>query len=429
MVVLLFNVVGYLTRAAGFNYNNGCFHVNGNNNINNAGLSRGMVLFIKYTHQMKSYKNIYFLICKYENLFLAWRKARKHKTKKQYVLDFEKDLVQSIVTLQNELLLHSYRPKPLKTFTLRDPKTRKISVSDFRDRIIHHAICNLIEPIFEEVFISDSYANRKGKGTLAALKRLKSFMKKVSKNKTIIHKFGKKRIFRGFYLKGDIQRYFDSINHEMLLKIINKRIKDKRLLHLIKTILSNNNPNLVGLPLGNLTSQFFANVYLNELDQFVKHKLKAKYYIRYVDDFVILHSDESKLAEFKEKIGDFLQTKLLINLHPEKSLIKPISRGIEFLGFRNFYDYRLLRKRNIRRTYGKLRDLERKYKLGEIGYDTVYDYLEGWSAYVSHSNTHKRRLEIAHKIQNKFPTAISTKEVNRIIKEEKKQNNSRISAK
>ncbi len=308
---------------------------------------------------MESYTKLYSQLCSKENIEKAFQKARKRKTLKPYVIEFEKNLKNNLAILRTELLFHSYRPKPLETFILRDPKTRKISVSDFRDRIVHHTICNIIEPIFEKKFIYDSYANRKGKGTLAALNRLKIFMKKATRNGTLINKYNNKDV-KGFFLKGDIKHYFDTINHDKLLEIISRTIKDKELLFFIKNILKNHNSNIEGkgMPLGNLTSQFLANVYLNELDQFVKHKLKVKYYIRYVDDFIILNNDKNKLEFYKEEINNFLKENLLIELNHEKSKIMPINRGIEFLGFRNFYHHRLLKRRNTRKFFRKLKDFK-----------------------------------------------------------------------
>lgn len=240
-------------------------------------------------------------LCSYDNLELAYKKARKRKTTGDYVVNFEKDLQNNLLLLRSELLLHSYNPKPLVNFIIRDPKTRKISKSNFRDRIVHHALCNIIEPIFEKSFIYDSYANRTGKGTLKAIQRFDYFKRKISKNNTI----------NCYAFKADIKKYFESVNHEILMKIINKKIKDNKILWLIRKIFNNGGggrSTQKGMPLGNLTSQFFANVYLNELDQFVKHKLKAKYYIRYVDDFVILHNNKQTLEKYKEQINNFLKT-------------------------------------------------------------------------------------------------------------------------
>ncbi len=248
-------------------------NANGRNHLdNNNGQLVGITLAnAKTLCIMKSYNNLWPELCSYDNLFLAYKKARKHKTTKYYVIEFEKNLKENLLLLRTELLLHAYRPKPLVNFIVRDPKTRKISKSDFRDRIIHHALCNIIEPIFDKTFIHDSYANRINKGTLKALQRFDYFKKKVSKNDTV----------SCYVLKADIKKYFENINHEILLNIIKRKIKDNKVLWLIKLIINNHleiSKCKKGMPLGNLTSQFFANVYLNELDYFVKHDLKGEYY-------------------------------------------------------------------------------------------------------------------------------------------------------
>lgn len=236
-------------------------------------------------------ENLYPEIYSMKNLILAWKKARKGKMKKDYVVEFEKNLKDNLKLLHYELKYQYYKPKPLKIFILRDPKTRKISKSDFRDRIVHHALIRIIEPIFEKIFIYDSCANRKGKGNSLALRRLEFFKGKITHNlKT-----------EAYCLKADIKHYFQEVNHKILLNIIKKKISDEKVIWLIERILDNNilgNLEAEGMPLGNLTSQFFANVYLNELDYFVKHELKAKYYIRYVDDFVLLNSSKEQLLSW-----------------------------------------------------------------------------------------------------------------------------------
>ncbi|MDP3734376.1 MAG: reverse transcriptase/maturase family protein, partial [Nanoarchaeota archaeon] len=228
----------------------------------------------------KVLRNRYEELCSESNLQRAFKRARKGKTGKTDVIKFEQKLRENLLQLRNELLLQTYQPQPLKTFILRDPKTRKISKSAFRDRVVHHALCNIIEPVFDRQFVYDSFANRLEKGTLNAVKRFDVFKRKVSQNNTR----------NCFVLKADIKSYFDTVNHHVLVEILGKRIKDERVLWLIKKIIANHHRKEKerGMPLGNLTSQFFANIYLNELDQFVKHRLKAKHYIRYVDDFVIL---------------------------------------------------------------------------------------------------------------------------------------------
>ncbi|MBD3164574.1 hypothetical protein GF323_05190, partial [Candidatus Woesearchaeota archaeon] len=176
----------------------------------------------------------------------------------------------------------------------------------------------------------------------------------------------------------------------------------------------------VGMPLGNLTSQFFANVYLNELDQFVKHKLKVRYYIRYVDDFVILHSNNQLLEDYKEKIDYFLKNKLKIELHPDKSMVACIQSRLNFLGFRMFYYHKLLKKSNIRKMKTKFEYLKEEYERGKIDYDIIYDFFEGWLAYAKHANTCRLRKQVIGDFESKFYGEISTKEINRYLKVQEK---------
>lgn len=185
---------------------------------------------------MKTYNNLYPKIYNLGNIFTAWRKARKDKTKKFSVLEFEKDTIKNLLQLNEELKSGTYKPKPLKTFILRDPKTRKISKSDFRDRIVHHTIVNILEPIYEKIFIYDSCANRKGKGTLFALKRFEKFVKRISKNGKIKGAINKNQV-KGYCLKADIKHYFQEIDHNILLKIIQKKITDKKIFSLIGKII------------------------------------------------------------------------------------------------------------------------------------------------------------------------------------------------
>ena len=360
--------------------------------------------------------DLYVAICSYDNLFLAYKKARKHKTTKPYVMDFEKNLKENLLLLRSELLFHCYYPKPLVNFTIHDPKTRKISKSDFRDRVVHHALCNIIEPIFEKSFIYDSYANRLSKGTLKALQRFDFFKRKVSRN-------NKEKCY---VLKADIQKYFENVEHEILLSIIKKRISDERIIWLIRKILANSSSHSWGMPLGNLTSQFFANVYLNEFDWFVKTKLKAKYYIRYVDDFVIFEADKQKLEFYKEAINTFLKSKLKIQLHQDKSKILRLGRTLNFLGFRIFYYHKLLKKSNIRKMKQKLKALAQEYKLHEADYDSIYDFLEGWIAYAKNANAYKLRRKVTAEFEKGFANEISTKEINRYLKTMKKASSASI---
>ena len=335
---------------------------------------------------MKTYKGIYKKIYSYNNLYIAYRKARKGKTKKLYVKEFEKDLDRNLIDLQSELMNLTYSPRPLDNFILKDPKTRKISRSHFRDRVIHHAIINIIGAIFEKIFIHDSCANQIGKGNLFSIKRFESFRRKVTNN------FSSK----AFCLKADVKHYFQEVDHEILLKIIKNKIKDKKVIWLIRKILKKNagGEKTKGMPLGNLTSQFFANVYLNELDYFVKHELKTKYYIRYVDDFVILHKNREQLNKWKEEIERFLAEKLNLELHPQKSKVVSLSTGVDFVGFRNFYHFRLLRKRNLRNMLKKID----AYKENLVCREKMMEIFQGWNAYAKWANTYKLRKSILSKI-------------------------------
>ncbi|HJX50475.1 MAG TPA: reverse transcriptase domain-containing protein [Candidatus Nanoarchaeia archaeon] len=318
-------------------------------------------------------ESLYDKIISLKNLTLAWKKARKGKTRKDDVIEFEENIVYNLKVLHDELKRGNYQPKPLKTFILRDPKTRKISKSAFRDRIVHHALVRIIEPIFDKSFIYDNCANRKGKGTLFALKRFDKFKRKVTSNLSK----------QAFCLKADIKHYFQEVDRGILLKIIQRRVDCSGTCNLIQIILSNFEGHK-GMPLGNLTSQFFANVYLNELDWFVKYKLRVRYYIRYVDDFVILHKFEWQLINWKIEINQFLRFNLKIELHKDKSSIILISRGVDFVGFRNFYYHRLLRKRNIRKMKVKI-DL---FNHPEMEQNQFIEVFLGWTAYSNLANSY-----------------------------------------
>jgi RNA-directed DNA polymerase len=327
----------------------------------------------------------------YNNLLVAFVKAKKGKCKRRYVKRFAKNLEKNLLKLQEELIKQTYEPCPLKTFTLRDPKTRKISKSAFRDRVVHWALCYLIIPIFEKEFIYDSHANRIGKGTLKAIERFDEFKRKVSKNNTK----------ECFVLKADIKHYFEEIDHEVLIEIIKRKIKDENIIWLIRKILSVNRKEK-GMPLGNLTSQFFSNLYLNDLDQFVKHNLKAKCYIRYVDDFVILNESKELLEKFKIKIDKFLREKLKLELHPSKSHVLKLNNGINFLGFRIFYHHKLLRKSNIKNFQRKFNNLRILFDEEIVSREKALESLEGWLTYCSHANTFKYRKELIRTFNKNF---------------------------
>jgi len=220
----------YVARVSRLNYfnNNSNFNAEDRNIDNNNICLRGIAQMKAETFNHKP-RDLWDELCSYDNLFLAYKKARKHKTTRDYVIEFEKNIKNNLLLLRSELLLYSYSPKPLISFIIRDPKTRKISKSDFRDRVVHHALCNIIELIFEKTFIYDSYANRIGKGTINAIKRFDCFKRKTTKNNAN----------KCYVLKADIKKYFESVNHNILIEIIKNKIKDKRILWLVRKILSN----------------------------------------------------------------------------------------------------------------------------------------------------------------------------------------------
>ena len=227
-------------------------------------------------------------------------------------------------------------------------------------------------------------------------------MRKVSRNGKIKGLINNNQI-RGYCLKADIKHYFQNINHNILLSILEKKIIDKKVIWLIQKIVANSETqrereiniiSIKGMPLGNLTSQFFANIYLNELDQFVKHNLRAKYYLRYVDDFVILHKSKEQLKNWKMQIEQFLREKLNLELHPQKSKILPLSRGIDFVGFRNFYNFKLLRLRNIRKMTKKIKIFEGN----KMSFSQLASSYQGWQAYAKWANTKSLRKDVKIKI-------------------------------
>ncbi len=334
------------------------------------------------------YSNIYKEICSFRNLDLAYKKARKGKRNKKSVQDFEFDLERNLLQLKHELETGTYKPRPLKQFVIRDPKTRLISASDFRDRVVYHALCNIIQPIFEKTFIYDSHANQIKKGSSKAVERFDVFKKKVTDNGRLVNKPLDNNMVVGYVLKADIKHFFDTVDHQVLMACIKRKIKDEKIIDLIQKILNNHRTETgKGMPIGNLTSQFFANLYLNELDYFVKHKMKVKFYIRYVDDFVLFDKSKEKLEKIKIQINEFLSI-ISLELHPEKSQIYPLHKGVKFLGFRIFYHYKILNKRNIRKMEYRLEQFEQKYMEGKMSAEEIQRSLVSWLGYAEQADTY-----------------------------------------
>ncbi len=337
---------------------------------------------------MKRYNYLYQQVIEFENLFLAAHKAQKGKRFQDNVLKFNYNLDQELIKLQNELKSKNYQPGAYRTFYIQEPKHRMISAAPYRDRVVHHALCNVIVPIFESTFIHDSYANRIQFGTHKALKRFTKFARSSL-----------------YVLQCDIKKYFPSIDHEILKNLLRRKIKCADTLWLIDKIIDNSNEqespieyfdgdNLLtpiqrsrGLPIGNLTSQFFANVYLNGFDHFVKEQLMVKKYLRYVDDFALFADERQFLVNARIAIETYLAENLRLKIHPIKSQLFAVQHGANFLGFRVFPDTIRVRQQNLRRGRQRLKKLQVAYSQGKVERKKVYQSLQSWMAHLDHGDT------------------------------------------
>ncbi|MDO8183633.1 MAG: reverse transcriptase/maturase family protein [bacterium] len=298
------------------------------------------------------------------NLYQAWREFVRGKKYKKDVAEFALNLSTNIYQLHHDLTTKTYTHSGYYAFNISDPKPRNIHKASVRDRLLHHALYRSLYWHFNQKFIYDSYSCRLGKGTHKALNRFKQFSYKASRNHT-------KTLW---VLKCDVKKFFASIDQEILLKILEKHLTDPDTLNLLKTVI-HSFPH--GLPLGNLTSQLLVNVYMNEFDQFMKHALKVKYYLRYADDFVIMSPDKLFLENLLLEIKDFLEAKLKLNLHPNKIFLKTLASGVDFLGWVHFPNHRVLRTVTKRRMFEKIKDNPKP--------ETVQSYL----GLLQHGNTHK----------------------------------------
>lgn len=344
---------------------------------------------------MKRYGNLYPKIYDFDNLLAAFYQARKGKRNKPNVAAFEVNLEYELLQLHRELKEACYTPGSYTTFFIHDPKKRMISAAPFRDRVVHHALCQIIEPLFEPSFIYDTYANRKGKGTHAAIKRCQHFMRQNE-----------------FVLKCDIQKYFPSIDHAILKAMIAQRVKCSHTLNLISTIIDHSNTQEIllnyfvgddlftpvtqkkGLPMGNLTSQFFANLYLSPFDHFVKQELSVNGYIRYVDDFVLLDCDKDKLKRAIERINGYLARHLRLCLHPHKTHVVPTEKGLSFLGQHIFKNHRLILGENMRRFNKRMAKRMQRYDRYQLSPQELEQQLNSWRGHLRQADTWRLQQRI-----------------------------------
>lgn len=306
-----------------------------------------------------------------ENLLAAWREFLSGKRKKVDVCQFQYHLSDNVYMLHCELRDKIYKHGGYYAFNISDPKPRNIHKASVRDRLLHHALYRQLYPFFDRTFIPDSYACRVGKGTHRAINRFRSFAYKMSKNNTRTC----------WVLKCDIRKFFASIDHQTLFSILGRSISDQNILWLLREVVGSfsvNGAHSQGLPLGNLTSQLLVNIYMNEFDQFVKHKLKAKHYIRYADDFILLSHDKTELEKRLRYIIVFLRQELKLELHPDKVSIATIASGVDFLGWVHFPDHRVLRTATRRRMFRRSAGLKAD--------DPV---VQSYLGLLSHGNTKK----------------------------------------
>lgn len=345
---------------------------------------------------MKTYRHLFPQLTALETLYTAFRKARRGKRHRPEVAEFEYDLEDNLLRLQEDLAASTYRPGSYHHFYVRERKLRLISAAPFRDRVVHHALCAVTDPIWEARFIHDTYACRPGKGTHRAVDRAQHFARG-----------------RRYVLQGDVHQFFPAIDLAILRHMLARRIADPDVLWLIDLILNGGAGVLApmytmewfpgddllaacrprGLPVGNLTSQTWANLYLDSLDQFVKRELKCQAYLRYCDDFLLFHDDKAQLQAWKEAIAKHLAG-LRLTLNWRRSTVYPVSTGIPFLGYRVYPHRRRLRGDNLRLARRRLRRNRDRYHAGEISAAQFQESLQAWIAHAAHADTYQLRRRL-----------------------------------
>lgn len=346
-------------------------------------------------------KNLFPKIIDFENLYIAALEARKGKRFRDEVLKFNSQLEENLIIIQNELLYKTYEVGKYRQFFIHDPKKRLIMALPFKDRVVQWAVYRILYPLYDKQFIFDSYGCRVGKGTHKAADRLQYWLRQVDRKSQ-----------KYYYLKLDISKYFYRVNHAILLDILRKKIADNDLMWLLETIVNSEDVAFglpagmeaddcpeeerlfdTGMPIGNLTSQLFANVYLNELDQYVKHKLRIHYYIRYMDDIIILSDNKKYLHKAKEDIGIFLKSALALDLN-NKTAIRPISLGVEFVGFKIWPTHRKLKKKTLKKIKRRVKTLQKAYEKGLIAFDKVNASMQSYFGIMRHFNSYNFKTKL-----------------------------------
>lgn len=336
------------------------------------------------SHAPVCYAQIY----EWSNLLSAWHKAAKGKRGRSTCASFEYKVADELLALQQALTSQSYRPGNYTHFYIHEPKRRLISAAPFHDRVVHHALCNVIEPVFERYFINDSYANRVGKGTHKAVDRLQYFSKRYS-----------------YVLRLDIVQHFPSIDHAVLLETLGKKIVDPDIQQLMRLIIvsgsnieSSVDDQPCGLPIGNLTSQFWSNCYLHPLDQFIKRELACHGYLRYVDDFALFADSKAQLWEWKQAIQEKLDG-LKLQFHQHNAQVVPVASGIPWLGFVVYPTHRRIKKRNVVNASRRLRSRYQQWQAGEISFAEFDASVQGWINHVRYADSWGLRKKILNEFK------------------------------
>lgn len=316
---------------------------------------------------MKRYGYLFEQLYDFGHLYRAYRKALKGSGKTAETARFTFHLERELLQLQEELASGRYQPACYRFFYIYEPKKRKISVAPFRDRVVHHAVVAILEPIFDPTFIVDSYATRKGKGTHLAIKRAQDFLRK-----------------NRWYYKADIEKYFERIDQSVLLSLIEKKIKDAKFMSVVEKIIRNGGENGKGLPIGNLTSQFFANVYLNPFDHWIKEELKIKHYLRYMDDFVLFDPSRDRLKQIRSEIRNWLADHLGLNLKEKACFLNQRVHGLGFLGTRIFPGIIRIQSANRHRLKRRLKRKAEAFRNGVIEEEEYTMMLNSYFSYLNH---------------------------------------------
>lgn len=319
---------------------------------------------------MKRAGNLFHRITDFQNLYLAFKKAFKGTNRTEDSLSFYFNLEKELFVLKKELEAKTYQPGAYRHFKVFDPKERTISVAPFRDRVVHHAIVNVLELIYEKRFIFDSYATRKEKGTHKAILRAQTYLRK-----------------NRWFLKADIEKYFENIDHNILIAILERKIKDRDALLLLERIIRNGGQNGRGLPIGNLTSQFLANVYLDPFDHFVKEELCERFYVRYMDDFIIFGKEKGHLKELRFRVEKFLRVQLNLRLKEKIVMINQRAHGLSFLGARVFPCLTRIKRESLKRCLKKFKERLNDMKNGKLSEERLRHSLDSIIGHLAFFNS------------------------------------------